>query len=272
MRRRTVLSAASIALPTALAGCSLLGRGDVVSESSTRDVDVGDGAAVSVVGRNGSIDVTPADGDSVHVAVEKRTRGGQETLDDVEVSIETVGGDLRIRAVYPEDRDLLSSPVVVDFEVALPAGVRLETAQTANGSVTATGVAGDATLASSNGTVTAEDVDGYVGLRSTNGALRATGVAGVDRAVTTNGDVAVELPAVRDDVHVETTNGDVDLRAAPGLAATFDLSSSVGDVTVSGLSLSRSTDSSDHVVGDLNGGGHRVTAETTNGDVTLRAL
>ncbi|WP_256297102.1 DUF4097 family beta strand repeat-containing protein [Haloarchaeobius salinus] len=272
MRRRTVLSAASIALPTALAGCSLLDGGTEVTETVDSQVDVADGTPVSVVGQNGSIHVTTTDAEAVEVEAVKRTRGGRDALDEVEVQLDESGGRLRIQAVYPENRDLLSRPVVVDFEVAVPAGVPVDRLATGNGAVTANGVAGDATLASSNGSVTAEDVDGYVSLRTTNGSIDATGVSGPDRAVTTNGAVDVELRALRGDVPVETTNGDVTVRTATDLAATFELETSVGDVSVDGLSLDRSTDGSDRVVGDLNGGGDRVTAETTNGDVTLRTL
>lgn len=268
-----VLSAASIALPTALAGCSLLDDGGTeVTEQVRRTVDAADGAPVTVVGQNGAVDVTATDGDAVEVDATKRTRGGQDALDEVEVRVEASETGVSVRAVYPENRDLLSEPVAVDFEVGVPAGNPVDRVATANGSVTATGVSGDATLATSNGSVTAEDVDGYVSLRTTNGSVDATGIIGLDRAVTTNGSVDVELRALRDDVPVETTNGSLTLRAAGDLAATFDLSTSIGDVSVTGLSLSRSTDESGHVVGDLNGGGPLVTAETTTGDVTLRSL
>ncbi|WP_440989144.1 DUF4097 family beta strand repeat-containing protein [Haloarchaeobius baliensis] len=272
MQRRTVLSAASIALPTALAGCSLLDDTEEVTESVDRTVDVDGGTPVSVVGRNGDIAVTATDGDAVSVAATKRTRGGQDALDEVAIRVETTDGAVRIVADYPDDLDLLARPVVVDFEIGVPSGVPVDRVETGNGDVTVTGVAGDATLATSNGAVTAEDVDGYVAMRTTNGPIEATGVAGLDRAVGTNGDIDVELRALRGGVPVETTNGDVTVRAAPELEATFALETSVGEVSVAGLSLGRSTDRSDRVVGDLNGGGERVTVETTNGDVTLRAL
>ncbi|MFD1646382.1 DUF4097 family beta strand repeat-containing protein [Haloarchaeobius litoreus] len=272
MQRRTVLSAASIALPTALAGCSLLDDGTEVTETVDREVVVDDGTPVSVVGQNGDVHVGTADGDAVTVEATKRTRGGQDALDEVEVRLDESAGTLAIRAVYPENRDLLAAPVVVDFQIGIPDGVLVDTVETANGEVSATGIAGDASLASANGPVQAENVDGNVSLRTTNGDVDAMGVAGLDRAVTTNGDVDVELRATRTDVPVETTNGDLTLRAAADLEATFDLSTSVGEVTVRGLSLDRSTDRSNRIVGDLNGGGDRVTAETTTGDVTLRSL
>lgn len=255
-----------------LAGCSFLADDEEVSETFDETYGVDDGTRLSVLGRNGPIDVAATDGDAVEVVAEKRSRGGQDALDEVALRVEESGGSLRVRAVYPENRDLLSEPVVVDFEVRVPDGVVVDRLETANGAVTATGVAGDAALASSNGSVTADDVDGYVSLRTSNGPIEATDVTGLDRAVTTNGSVDVALRSIRADVPVETTNGDVTLRAAEDPSATFDLETSVGSVSVSGLSLSRSTDESAHVVGDLNGGGHRVAAETTTGSVTLRAI
>ncbi|WP_257298571.1 DUF4097 domain-containing protein [Haloarchaeobius sp. FL176] len=272
MRRRTVLAAASIALPTALAGCSLLDDGTEVTETVDRQVDVEEGTPVSVVGQNGPIEVTATDAEAVQIDATKRTRGGQDALDTVEVQIDSTGSGVLIQAAYPENRDLIERPVAVDFEVGIPSGIPVDTVETANGEVSATGVAGDVSLASANGPVQAEDVDGYVRLQTTNGGVDVTGVAGVDRAATTNGEIDVELQAIRGDVPVETTNGDVTLRAATALEATFDLETSVGDVSVQGLSLDRSTDSSNRIVGDLNGGGDRVTAETTTGDVTLRSL
>ena len=120
MQRRTVLSAASIALPTALAGCSLLDDGAEVTETVDRRVDVDDGTPVSVIGQNGGVHVGTADGDAVTIEATKRTRGGQDALDDVEVRLDQSAGSVVIRAVYPENRDLLAAPVVVEFQIGVP--------------------------------------------------------------------------------------------------------------------------------------------------------
>lgn len=270
MHRRRFLQSGAAALPVALAGC-VLGAGEATETVSERYA-VDDGTRVSVVGRNGPIDVTRADGDEVVMEATKHSRGGQDLLDEVEITADESGDALEIRAEYPDESPIFGPRVAVDFALRLPEGAIADRFETSNGEVTVAGVAGDARLISSNGRVTAEDVDGFVSLRTSNGGIDATGVAGLDRALTSNGEVDVDLPALRESVDVESSNGSVTVRAAADLEATVDLETSNGDVSVEGLSLETETVDDDRIVGHLNGGGPRVSVETTNGDVTLRAL
>lgn len=270
MHRRWFLRSGAAALPVALAGC-VLGSGEATETISQRHA-VDDETRVSVVGRNGPIDVTPADGDEVVVEATKHSRGGQDLLDEVAITATESAGALEIRAEYPDESPIFGPRVAVDFRVRLPAGAVADRFETSNGEVSVTGVAGDARLVSSNGDVTAEDVDGFVSLRTSNGRIDATGVAGLDRALTSNGGVDVDLSALREAVDVESSNGSVTVRAAADLEASVDLETSNGEVSIEGLTLETETVDDDRVVGHLNGGGPRVTVETTNGDVTLRAL
>ncbi|MFB6354080.1 MAG: DUF4097 family beta strand repeat-containing protein [Halobacteriales archaeon] len=272
MNRRKLLRFGSLAALGSLAGCGT-GRSDRTAEETFSDRYPAEGGLrVNVLGRNGSITATKVSGMDVVVEAVKRSRDGRSALERVDVEVTRTGGVLTARAVYPDVSPLSQPRVAVDFEVGIPAAAVAGVFESANGDVVVRDVAGDARLASVNGRVEADNVDGFVSLRSGNGDVVATWTAGVDRAVSTNGAVDVDLRHTRGPVTAASTNGDVTVRPTAGLRATFELRTVTGAIVVSGLTLERTTDAARHVVGRYNGGGDRVTARTTNGDVRLRPL
>lgn len=272
MNRRQLLHIGSLALAGSLAGCGTGSTGTSATESVSNRYSVDGGTRVDVFARNGSITVTKVSGREVVIDAVKRTRDGQGALDRVGVQVERTDGALQARTVYPDVSALSQPRVAVDFEIGLPAGTVAGAFESANGHVVATDVAGDARLASTNGRVEADNVDGYVSLRSSNGDVTASWTTGVDRAVTTNGSVDIDLLDTRASVTAASTNGDVTVRAAETLRATFELRTATGSISIAGLDLERRTDGPGHVVGDYNEGGDRVTAKTSVGDVRLRSL
>ena len=142
MHRRRFLQSGAAALPVALAGC-VLGAGEATETVSERYA-VDDGTRVSVVGRNGPIEVTRADGDEVVLEATRHSRGGQELRDEVEITAEESGDALEIRAEYPDESPIFRPRVAVDFALQLPEGAIADRFETSNGEVTVAGVAGDA--------------------------------------------------------------------------------------------------------------------------------
>jgi len=267
MRRRALLGTASTAL-AALAGCSVLGEEHTRDDSLTRGVP--DDATVAVDNLNGDVTVESATGADLVAEYTVRSRASRAAVDDTTVDATVADGTVTVETTYgPDARGHSPS---VDLTVRVPDGATLNRAATGNGRVTATGVAGDATLDAGNGRVEATDVDGYVALASGNGRLSATGVAGLDGASTGNGDIDVEAPAVRGDVTVESGNGDVTVRLGSGLDVAVVATTGNGDVSVEGVSLDGLETGGGRVRGRLGDGTHELGVETGNGDVAVRGL
>jgi hypothetical protein len=250
-----------------VAGCAVPGSEE--TERSTRVIPADPDAPMVVSNVNGRVDVTGTDTDTIEVDIEKRTRYGRDLLDRVTVQTRVSGG--RTQVTVRTDSLPPGTSVAVDLDIRIPESVALDSVETRNGAVTATGVAGDASLQTTNGRVTAEDVDGFLILRSTNGDVEARDVTGLDDVRTTNGSVDVELSSLRRDLVVRTSNGDIDLAVPPELGAVVNLRTSNGTVGVRDLEpqiTDRSRTALRAILGDGSG---RIVAETSNGSVRLRA-
>lgn len=269
--RREFLGAGGTALTAALAGCSSATPFVGKREEFDREYDLTDGS-LAVVTDSGGVTVSRTDADAVELRGVKEASSVFADLADATVEATRDGERLRIVADSGDDGILGLAGVSVDLEVGVPDGVAVEEVEGRNGDVTATGVAGDASLESTNGDVEARDVDGFVRLESTNGTVHASDVAGLDDAETTNGDADVEVPAMDGDVTVESTNGNVVAALSPDLDAEVFASTTTGSVSATGLSLAERGAMGDEHVGTLGDGTHRLVFETTNGDVTLSRL
>ena len=266
--RRTFLSALAAGSTAALAGCAI--PGEQASERETRTIDPAGDTPLVVDNVNGGVTVTGDSTDTIELEIIRRTNFGRDLLEDATVTVDT--DDERILVQGRTEGLPVGASVSIELRVSLPDGVPVQSATTRNGDVTVRDATGDATLETTNGRVTAERVAGYLTLRTSNGSVDATDVDGIDRAETSNGSVDVEVPAIRQDTRVESTNGSVTMRVATDLDVDIELQTTNGDVSYSGLDLSVSSESDTRLRGTLGSGGSRLVGETTNGDVRLRAL
>jgi hypothetical protein len=265
--RRTFLAGAGAAAAAALAGCSAPGIETRVTESF--EVAPEGATALAVRNRNGSVTVSGHDGDAVAVEVTKRGFGvGEGVLDDVVVEPSVTDGTLTLEAVYPPNADRVSTGI----DVRLPASLTLREAETANGGVEASDVAGDATLRAGNGGVTARRVDGFLTLEAGNGAVEARDVGGIDGASAGNGAVDVEVPAIRGDTEISASNGGIQATIGPEVSAQFEARTTNGTVEVTGIELTDATISRSRVVGTLGEGGPSLTLRAGNGGIDVRPL
>lgn len=267
LSRRRLLGAAAAAVPAAIAGCAV--PGPLETDSGSRTLSLGDATSLTVENRNGRVTVTGEDREDIRLEYEKRTRYGADLLDRTDVLDQRVGDTLQVSVEFDGEGD--PTPTV-RLELRVPEGTPIERLETGNGDVTARNVGGNPRLRTSNGDAVAREVGGYVSLDTSNGRVEAASVAGLDGASSSNGDVDVEIPALRQDATVETSNGDVTAALAAGLDADVTAETSNGDVSTSGLSFSSSESGDSRFSGRLGEGGTDLQLETSNGDVTLSAL
>ncbi len=125
-------------------------------------------------------------------------------------------------------------------------------------------------LQTQNGGIALENVAGQIAARTVNGGIVGHGVTGALRATTVNGGVQVAMTSVTGDVSLASVNGGVRLTVPPGVRAQVEATAVNGGVTVDeALRLDATDNRRLHVAGTLNGGGPRITLQTTNGGVRL---
>lgn len=268
MRRRTLLAGTGTALAAGSAGCLSLFT-TTVEESFEERFEVSDETVLTVSNRNGEVTVEGTDDDQLTVAGEKQA-GSDEALADIDVNIRegeqfVVEVDFSAGSEFERRR--------VDLTIDVPGGVTVDRVETANGEVTVEGVGGDVRATTSNGNVEVNGVDGYVDCETSNGDVDVRDTAGLAGAATSNGEVDVDLLAMDDDVTCRSSNGSVVVRVGPDVAVAFELSTSNGRASVEDLEHTTSTSRRGYVEGRLRGGTDpTLTVESTNGNVTLRAL
>jgi hypothetical protein len=225
------------------------------------------GKTLEVRGINGDITVDAAPGAAAQVRAVKHGEDDDPRTVRIEV-VEDERGVL-VCAVYPSSRDnrpnactrdghgqhVRDNDVHVDFDVKIPAGVRL-VAGTVNGEIEARGVTADAKVSSVNGNVSVVTT-GSAAASSVNGSVEATmGTARWDGTLafqSVNGSVTIHLPAgTSAEVEGATVNGSLD----SDFPLTLEAGRTWGPRKFEGR------------IGD--GAGGKLEIETVNGSIELR--
>ena len=240
------------------------------SERGVMDYDwswrLAPGQTIEVEGVNGAIRATRAAGKDVVAHAHKHARRSDPDQVTIEV-IEHAGG-ITLCVRYPDARDggantcaphghshmsTHDNDVSVDFDVQVPAGVRLA-ARTVNGGVEARGLDADAEAHTVNGSVTLE-TRGRAEAETVNGSVCARlGSMGVNEPLdfsTVNGSITLELP---EDAGAEVTARNVN----GGIETDFP------------VTVRRAGFLGHQLHGTIGRGGPRLDLSTVNGSIHLR--
>jgi hypothetical protein len=254
------------ALSLVVAGCDInVGEHgfsmDVASgkaqDTWTRSYTVAPGGRLEVVNINGTIEASAADGAQVEVRAERVAKASddaaaQELLKKIEI-VESASADrVRIETKVPK-MSWRRSGHQVRYWVKVPKGLAVS-------------------FETVNGGVRIENLEGEIVASTTNGGIRGTGLRGAVKADTTNGGVELDMEAVTGDITLETTNGGIRLRLPENTKATLDASCTNGGISVDEpLPVETSEKTRRRLRGTMNGGGVRISAETTNGGIRFSA-
>lgn len=249
-----------------VANAALASPSDAAAKSTGNDFQwskaIPVGKEIEIKGVNGDITASRATGKEVEVHATKHAR--RSNPDEVTIEVIEHENGVTICAKYPGAGNVCgpgdqwsshthNNDVAVDFEVKVPAGVRL-VARTVNGGIRAEGLASPVEAETVNGAVRVS-TSAYASAETVNGSITAAlGSAEWTEPLsfnTVNGQIHLTLPAKLDaDLRARTLNGVVD---------------SDFPVTVTGkLSKHR-------IQGTIGKGGRRLDLETTNGNITLQS-
>ncbi|MEP6689893.1 MAG: DUF4097 family beta strand repeat-containing protein [Gemmatimonadaceae bacterium] len=214
----------------------------MAAPARTLRADGGRNGGVSVVGENRR-DI------SVEARIEAHGDNDAEARDLLsQIRIDTTGGSLR--AEGPPSRDRRGW--AVSFAIAAPRNMDLD-------------------LRAQNGGVSVTDVTGRMDLSTQNGGLHLEGVGGDVHGETQNGGLHVSLEGERWDgagLDVRTQNGGVHMEIPTKYAAHLETGTVNGGVSIDFPVVVQGRIGR-RIETDLNGGGTRIRATTTNGGVTI---
>lgn len=222
----------------------------------TRTYALEAGGRLEIVNVNGRITAEAGDGPSVEISAERVAKAttdasAKELLDKIEMREEISDARVRVEVRAPR---VTAGGHEVTWTIRVPKGVSVD-------------------LRTVNGGVRLNGLDGEVRAKSTNGgingrALRATTL----EAAVTNGGVDIQLidaPA-RGTFDLESVNGGISLALPSESRAEVTARCVNGGISISDLDLQiEGEQSRRRLQGRLNGGGARVTLETTNGGIKL---
>jgi DUF4097 and DUF4098 domain-containing protein YvlB len=232
---------------------------------------------------SGAIRTAAAEEDQIRIQATKEVRGPSEAeaqvfLGQMRIERRREGDRWIVEATWPEWVPSGIQSAQASFEISLPRGMRLE-AQSGNGAVEATGVAG-ATLRTDSGDLRARDVAGRLDAHTGNGSIEIGRCAGPMEVDSSSGGVtirqaqnSVTAKAGNGPIRIEACVGPVEAASASGaitilrVPGTVTAATGNGGIEVKGVKEARlRTDSGDIRAGDIAG---RLDAHTGNGAVEV---
>jgi len=122
-----------------------------------------------------------------------------------------------------------------------------------------------------DGDLRLEDVGGTIDARTTDGDLQLDGALQAVQVKTTDGDLVVRVqPGSKMDREwsVESTDGDIRLTLPDDFAANLEIRANDGEITTQ-FPVTVQRLSEGRFSGELNGGGHQLHIQSSDGDIRL---
>lgn len=254
------------------------------------------GEALRVQGVNGSITYETWPGDQVVIQATKRVRGPLPALarryaQRVEVRMTRDEQGVSVRTLVPRWYGFGGWNTRISLVVRVPEGWSGTTwLQTSNGRIRATDLHGRATIRTSNGPVWVSRHSGELEVWTSNGSVELSQVDSVLQVRSSNGPIRIEGGYLRESGSLQTSNGSVYLRTQLDPHAHYRVGTSNGPIDLTliepdvALELQTtngtieldtpvltSVTGRNRLVGQIGSGAARLTATTTNGNITLSA-
>jgi len=248
-----------------LSGCV----GPKVTDYFNGEYETNENTILKVTTLNGQIELTSWDGDTVLFNAIKKSKFGQDELDNIKINVIESENRIEIEAKYVGQRTTTPS---VDMNIKVPRNITVESAKTSNGAVQISETKGDIITTTSNGVIIIENVDGYVSATTSNGRIEVNGTTGIKDLKTSNGGIFAEIYDFQENLSVSTSNGGITIFMNPSLNTFIELTTSNGQITISGISLNFTISEEKHKMGRLGEGGNTIDIHTSNGNINLHKL
>jgi len=240
-----------------------------VTDYFNSEYEADENTILKVTTLNGQIEITAWDGDNISFNAVKKSSFGQEELDNTEINVIESENQIEIETIYVGHRTTTPS---VDMNIKVPRNVTVDSVTTSNGAVQISGTKGDVFATSSNGAIIIENVDGYVSATTSNGRIEIKGTTGIKDLKSSNLGIYAEVYDFENNISISTSNGGITVYINPALNAEIDMTTSNGQISISGLLLNITISEEKHKTGELGEGGNTLDIHTSNGNINLYKL
>lgn len=140
---------------------------------------------------------------------------------------------------------------------------------TVSGEIVLDQLRGDVELNSVSGDFSVSEHDGRVVVRSVSGDITASGSIPRFNFDTVSGDVFLDLTGTPDEVRASTVSGDVSVRLAPGVPASYKITTATGRLTLDDSEVTGVHGLYQGRYGELAGEWLELKISTVNGDISV---
>lgn len=253
---------------------SLLFAGTEIINSSPsetlhhRTFKISSGKALIVDSENGDVTITPWEKDEVEVII----LGNARARDRMQFSFNASENKVEVKGTRDGSGWSWFSSLELKYEIKVPEYFNLDI-HTAGGDIKAGGINGMIRLKTSGGDIWSDRCIGNIEARTSGGDINIFTTDSPVTAKTSGGDIKLEYSGKNKGIDLNTSGGDITIKLSPDIKASVDLSTSGGHVSNAEITISNATKMSrNKISGEINGGGEKLIARTSGGDVELKRL
>jgi DUF4097 and DUF4098 domain-containing protein YvlB len=244
-------------------GMHMSTHGDLhLIKEKTFSISPGKDLAVDV--SSGDVIVTYWDKEEVYVKI----RGTENAMEKMDFTLE--GNEEMVKVIAKKKSSVSAwfSNIDLEIEIKVPSEFNVDV-NTSGGDIKYGGISGNAVLSTSGGDVWGEKFVGNLNISTSGGDISLIGGDTRINAETSGGDIKLDYKGENKGIDLSTSGGDIVVKLPEEFKASMQLSTSGGDVSCS-LNMSNIIKSSgSKLVGDINGGGEKLAAHTSGGDITV---
>jgi hypothetical protein len=223
-----------------------------------------EGKTVFVNISGGDIDVNSWNKNEVNIKI----LGDDNTEDKFEFELNNTDNGIQIFARKKHSLLNLFSNLDLKIEINVPESYN-SNINTSGGDISYNGVTGMAELNTSGGDVDGNNFVGELNISTSGGDISLSGKDAKIDAHTSGGDIELNYSGTNRGIELTTSGGDITVRVPEDFIASIELYTSGGEVSCTHNMNNVKKISDSKLIADLNGGGNKLIAKSSGGDIDV---
>lgn len=245
-------------------GSSTSSMDDDLQLIKEKSFNISPGKDLHVELSSGDVKVTYWNNNEINVKI----FGNENAMEKINFTMDGTEDFVKITGKNKSSTSSWFSNISVEVEIKVPAQFNLDIS-TAGGDIKCGGITGNASLSTSGGDIWGDKFSGVLDASTSGGDIFLFCKDAKINGETSGGDIKLEYEGENRGIDLSTSGGDIDIKLEKDFKASMELSTSGGDVSCSLTMSNVKKTSSSRLVADLNGGGEKLSAHTSGGDISV---
>jgi hypothetical protein len=254
----------SLAFSFAACGSMHISSDDDLQLIQEKSFNISPGKNLYVDINSGDVKITYWDKAEVYVKI----LGNENAKEKMDFTLEGNEEEVKVTGKKRSSASSWFSNLNLEVEIKVPSQFNVDV-NTSGGDIKCGGITGKAELNTSGGDVWADKFSGSLSASTSGGDIFLFCREAEINAETSGGDIRLEYEGENKGIDISTSGGDIGIKLAREFKAVMELSTSGGDVSCSLNMTNVKKSSGSRLIGDLNGGGEKLLAHTSGGDITV---